>query len=211
MRAAVVFQCLTATTRSVAALGYVIRESLASFPLAGDIVNEFKIGFDWATYLFSLVNLSCVLAVVPNRNSPRVVLDSMIVTTQVMGSIRDTYVAAYRRKSGDNPPAFEGLCYAESVFGVLILIGVCVSIGLEANEDPPLNVPVDEWKTIFSLKFIQNAMTGLFQTTGFVPTLPDGTPRKIGVVTRGVLLGIRGLTNIARAGVETAVAYADMP
>lgn len=198
------FQCLAAFTRTLACEFYIVREAAAGE--AKDTANEWKVVMDWCTYLFNIVSMSLKLS----RTDPKttsLVIDSTLTSAQLLVRIKDTYLVVYKRKHKTDSPLKKGLSYAESVFGIGIVIASCVSIGFEANETPPKDKSESVWKTEYSLKFIQNFMTGFYRSLAFVSSLPDLPPqlkafKKASVVVRGGALVIRAGASLVRVGVK---------
>ena len=211
--AAVPFLLSAGVARSLSCVLYWLRET-SELEFARDTYNWWKVGFDWATWVFGMVNLSLVTAASQDTTSGRYVIDSTITSSQLLVRVKDTYLAAYkesyRRPSPDRPT----LCYTEVGFGVSILIGACASIGLQADEPPPAGTSQEVWNTQMAFKFIQNCMTGLYRTLAFVPVLPEQTPqlkavKKAGVITRGVMLTVRALASDTLAIVGAANTASD--
>jgi hypothetical protein len=207
-KAAISFQCLNFGTRTAAAVMFTFRE-IPLFVATKDRFNEVKVGCDWATYIFSVINMSLVLSTTSNPKTPRRVIDSTVTTSQILFRVKDTYLAGYKRLYQQDSEFKKNLCIAESVFGIAMVIAVCVSIGLEANEPPPDKANKDVWNSLLALKFIQNSMTGLYRTLSFVSIL-EGTPKVIGTVARGAMLFIRAGVSGSRASVECARVIVDM-
>lgn len=210
--AAAVMQLAAGTARTGACVFYFLREY--GGPASKDTFNWTKIGFDWATWILGMVNLGLVTATTSDTTSARYVIDSLITSTQLLIRVKDTFLASWKAKTGADSPIKPILCYIEVGFGAAILIGTCVSIGLQSTqENPPAWTTRDVWNTQLAFKFIQNCMTGLYRILAFVPVLPDVPPqakaaKEVGIATRGAMLIVRALASdtLAIVGVVNTVA-----
>ncbi|SFR93248.1 hypothetical protein [Anaeromicropila populeti] len=184
--------------RMLSLVAYTVRET--SQGCVKNVVNEFKVGFDWGNYCFSVINLSISLSFVKTpHNIARCVIDSTLTTGQLPIRIKDTYLAVYKRKFGVDSSLKASLCYIESVLGVGMAIAAAVSLGMQIQEEEPEGVNQKAWRAEYILKFIQNFMTGTYRSIAFVSTFPDTVPyKKIAVIVRGVMLSIRAASGYGR-------------
>ncbi len=129
-----------------------------------------KLILDLISYAGSCINMTCYLAMTTIQGglkTTRIVLDSIVVYGQGFLRLKDGFLAVWWLTRGSEFDAIgrEVLSWAETVFGVIMLIISCVAIGLEANESPPkaLEAKPDIWKVMLGLKGTQNILNGIYQ------------------------------------------------
>ena len=215
MDAAVAFLLAAGVARTLSCVFYFLREYQAPGTPVADKFNWWKVGFDWATWVFGMVNLGLVTAASQDTTSGRYVIDSTITSSQLLVRVKDTFLAAYKDSYGVHSPLRAPLCYVEVGFGMCILMGACESIGLQAQEPPPPGTSQEVWNTQMAFKFIQNCMTGLYRILAFVPVLSDTDPKqkvakKYGTAARGVMLGVRALASDTLAVVGAVNTVSDV-
>jgi hypothetical protein len=208
MRAAVVFQCSTGFSRTCGAVAYTLRELASPFPFLRDIINQWKNGFDWTTYVFSCVNMACTLSVAGSNVPTRLALESDLTIYQIFIRTKDTFIAIYRAKNNHADPfVAPALNVFESFMGVFMIVTYCYCLSLEVKEAPPVGATADLWNGIVATKFSQNGTSSIYRTTSLA-TMSKGNLKVATQIVRGALLDIRALANIARAGMEIDVAFA---
>jgi hypothetical protein len=195
--------------RSAACFFYWQRET-SQLMFAKDKYNQAKLIFDWLTWIFGMVNLGLVTAASQDTTSGRYVIDATITSSQLLVRMKDTYLVAYKLKNGKESDSKPVLCYCEVAFGIAILIGACVSIGLQASEPPPPRTSQEVWNTQMAFKFIQNCMTGLYRTLAFVPVSADPRVKKFGPYARGAMLIVRALASDTLAVVGAVHTVSDV-